>query len=447
MRVILSVFFSLCCISAFSQITSQQDGDWGDPDTWDCDCVPTSEDAGPIIVENNVVIDADIFLNEVVIANGGIVTINSGVTVTIKEDFTAIPLLVEAGGQLINNGTIDLISWAFTQGIIVDGILENSSTIDLADPSLLIFNSGSTYRHAFASGGDIPLANWDANSTCEITGLSGAAPAVPGNLNQTFGNFTWNTTSLATGPTFHLGAQLTTVNGDLRLLSTGGGQVRFSGNGGSGFALTIGGDLIVEGGMFFFVHSATSDAEVVVAGDFLQTRGTLGLSLTNSNAFTLQVGGNFEKTSGTLTAGSGTGAKNIVFAGNRTPQTYSVNTMPSSAQLNFRVASGAVLSLGESTALVTSGTAGSFTLSTGGTVQVASLSASGAIQGNIPQATKTFESGSTIIYNGTGPQFMSITIPTQVNTIIDNASGVSLAGNSTVGGNLTLANGNLSVGA
>src|SRR5690606_15149172 len=170
MRVILSAFFSLCFVTAFGQITSLSDGAWENSATWSCNCVPSSADVGPIIVAHAKNVTEDLSIDELVIANGGQLTIDQGITVTVEDDWISTPLLVEAGGQLINNGVIDLTS-VFIAGIIVDGVFENSSDIILGDPSFLIFNNGSTYRHNHASGGDIPLASWDPNSTVEITGL------------------------------------------------------------------------------------------------------------------------------------------------------------------------------------------------------------------------------------------------------------------------------------
>ncbi|MBX2970351.1 MAG: T9SS type A sorting domain-containing protein [Cyclobacteriaceae bacterium] len=62
--------------------------------------------------------------------------------------------------------------------------------------------------------------------------------------------------------------------------------------------------------------------------------------------------------------------------------------------------------------------------------------------------TRVFNSGSRIIYNGSAPQFMGSAHPNDVagvTTEIDNVSGVTLAADVTLGGNLILTNGNLSV--
>ncbi|MGE0772967.1 MAG: T9SS type A sorting domain-containing protein [Cyclobacteriaceae bacterium] len=433
-----------------AQINSVATGDWDDPNTWDCACVPDVNSFDDIIVNHNIAVTNDINLNRVTITNGNTVTINGGVTVTIEEDFVNTPLIINAGGALVNNGTLDLGSLLFFTPCDVSGTLESSSTITIFDPSVLVFNSGSTYRHNHASGGDIPVAIWDSNSTVEISGLTNTSPAAPNNLNQTFGNFTWNTPSMGSTSTFSLGGQLTNVQGNLTFLSTGTTPrvVRLA-NGGSGYSLNIGRDFILSGGTVFLTQSLSSATTITVgtisSGNFTHSGGNLSFAVTNSNEVNLDIAGHFSKSGGSLTSGSGTGARRIRFNGSGADQNYSVNLL--TAAFDFIVQSGAVLNLGTS-ALITSGTAGTFTLS--GTVRLGSTSSSGAIQAQIPMTTRTFNSGSTIAYNGSsGRQYIGSAHPTSsgVNVIVNNSSHVEHASgvDVTIGGNLTLTTGNIIV--
>src|SRR5690606_12393445 len=173
----------------------------------------------------------------------------------------------------------------------------------------------STYRHNFFSGGDIPLATWYPNSTCEISALNAGSPTSPGNLNQTFGNFTWNTPSL--GSTLSLGGQLTSISGNLRLVNTNAKVVSFA-SGSSGYTLTIEGDVLVEGGIYFLTQNLSSSSEIIIEGNYTHTAGNVLLAQNNSNDITVQLAGNFSKTGGSFGAGSGTGFKNIVFNGDGT---------------------------------------------------------------------------------------------------------------------------------
>lgn len=449
----LRIFLIAICLTSLStfsvaQINSVQDGDWDDPNTWDCACVPDVFSFDFIFVNHDVTITNDITLNLVTVTNGASVTINAGVTVIIEEDFANTPLIVDAGGLLFNNGTLDLASLLFFTPCEIYGVLENSSIIDIIDPFVLNFQAGSTYRHNYASGGDIPIVTWDVNSTVEISGLTNTDPVAPGNLNQTFGNFTWNTPSMGamTPPAvFSLNGQIQNIQGNLRFVSTGSpARIVRLGNSGSGYALSIGGDLIIEGGTIFLTQAMSSPTVISVNGNFSITGGNLSLSTSNNEAVTLELAGNFNKTGGGFTAGSGTGAKNFIFNGSGSDQNFSANVLGANSLLSFIVNSGAVLNLGTSP-IVTSGTAGAFILN--GIVKLGSTNASGAIQGNIPIANRTFNSGSRIIYNGSSAQFMGTAHPssTGVTAEIDNASGVTLAADVILGGNLILTNGNLSI--
>lgn len=443
--LLITVILLFGGVCTFAQINSVQPGDWDDINTWDCGCVPDVSSFDNIFVNHNVTITSDINLNLVTITNGSTVTINPGVTVTIEEDFTNIPLTIAAGGSLVNNGTLDLASLIFFTPCDIFGTLQSSSDILIADPSILVFQSGSTYRHSHASGGDIPVVTWDTNSTVEISGLTSAGPIAPGNLNQTFGNFIWNTPSMGATTTFSLGGQLQNVSGNLSFVSTGTPirNVRLA-SGGAGYNLLIGGNLTISGGTVTLAENLSTPSVIEVAGNFSMSGGNLSLGLTNSQPLSFEIAGNFTKSAGGFTAGSGSGQKNIVFNGSGSDQIYSVNVLAANAALSFTVASGAVLNLGTSP-IVTSGTTGQFI--NNGTVEVGSLNASGALQGNVPISNRVFNSGSRIIYNGSGAQFMGTAQPSAsgVITEINNSAGITLAADATVGGNLILNAGNLSV--
>ena len=122
------------------------------------------------------------------------------------------------------------------------------------------------------------------------------------------------------------------------------------------------------------------------------------------------------------------------------------------ATINFEVVNNSSLNMGTS---FFTGT-GSFTLASGSILGVGATDASGAIQlgtaaGNIRVGgSRTYNPGSTIVYNGTASQFIGSGHPPDagVNTIINNGNGntVALAANATIGGDLTLTTGSLSVG-
>jgi len=82
---------------------------------------------------------------------------------------------------------------------------------------------------------------------------------VPGNLNQTFGHFTWNTPGLTTS--LDLNGALSNVNGNLSILSTGSPFVYLGLSASTDVTINIGGDLIYGSGTYAYI---TRDSTVLV---------------------------------------------------------------------------------------------------------------------------------------------------------------------------------------
>jgi hypothetical protein len=377
--------------------------------------------------------------NQLVIENGGILRIVGSRTLTIIDDLSVTPLLINVGGLVQVAGTLDLETQMSVTPIQVNGTLENSSLVKSSNGSLLIFNAGSVYRHSNTSGGAIPTATWSLTSTCLISGFNGTSP--PTNLGQSFGNFTWNTPTFNRANGISLAGGLQTVNGNLTFISTGSTprQVRLD-NGGAGYNLSIGGNFVIQGGLVTLTQSQTTSTAVTIGGNLNISGGTLTLGITNNSAVDVLLNGNFQKTGGLIVRGTGSGSATIRFAGGL--QTYENDAAITSA-VNFSVESGSNLNL--STQSLT-GT-GTFTLNTGGTLQVGSVDLGGAIQvgtggGNIQVAgVRTYQTNSDIIYNGAGVQYMASGHPAAPNTTINNIDNVFLLSNITTNGELNLVEG------
>src|SRR5690606_11246389 len=114
----------------------------------------------------------------------------------------------------------------------------------------------------------------------------------------------------------------------------------------------------------------------------------------------------------------GAGVCQIIFENQTTPQTF-INESTINTDIDFVVASGSTLIVEDGHII---GPSGSFTLN--GTLILGSLDPTGSIQGNIPTPMRTFSSGSHIIYNGTGAQFMGSAHPSTsgVSVTIDNSN-------------------------
>lgn len=396
-----------------------------------------------ILSGHNVRVSANTNANQLVVASGGQLTINANRALTIVDDLAQTPLLVSAGGLVVVTGTLDLASQMVSTPCQINGTIQSTSYVASTNPATLVFNAGSLYSHLNRTGGIIPIATWNLTSTCVIGSLTGGNPTPPTNLGQAFGNFVWSTPSMGSTSTFSLNGALTTVNGNLTFVSTGGTPrvVRLD-NGGPGYTLNVGGNFVVQGGSVTLAQSQTTTTTVNVGGDLNISGGTLTLGTSNNSAIDIRLTGNFQKTGGVFDRGAspGSGAGTVRFVtGNHT---YTNNANITSA-VNFSVENGGNLNLG--TAFLT-GT-GTFTLNAGGILQVGSVDLTGAIQagttgGNIRvSGARTYQANSEIIYNGAGEQFMASGHPAAPNTTIDNLNNVFLLSNITINGTLSLVNG------
>jgi hypothetical protein len=298
--------------------------------------------------------------NQLVVEGGAILRVNATRVLTIVDDLTQTPLVVDVGGVISVNGTLDLQSQLTTTPCQINGQIQSNANVLVANPALLSFNSGGAYLHFHNTGGFVPLATWNINSECIIVGQKTKNSIAPGNLNQTFGNFTWNTPAMGATTTFSLNGGLQNVAGNLTFVSTGATakEVRLD-NGGPGYALNIGGNFIIQGGSITLTQAQTTTSSITIGGDLIQSGGTLTLGIANNSATDVFLNGNFQKTGGIFSRGTGTGAGTIRFDGGN--QTYSNNAVITSA-VGFSVESGSNLNLGTS---FLSGT-GAFTLNAGG---------------------------------------------------------------------------------
>ena len=422
----------------------------------------------------------------ITIQSGHTVNVPTGSTITIDQTTVAGTLQVDAGGGIIINAGAGTDLTISTGTLNVSGTfsLNNNATTSGTLITNTNFLSGSRYRHLWTSNvGVVPSATWNVNSTMEMAGFTLNDNLVAaGNWSQNFGNVEVNLANQTTGTTSADGF-LTTIAGNLIITSTGtagifrltntqpaivtiGGsffvngtsQARLSNSG--SLTLTVSGSLSIANTAILI--TARGGLSNITVGSFSMTStGSVNMAEQNLGVTTLNVRGNYSLASGTITKNGSAGAVvNINFIGTiptPTVQTYSISggsfDIASGRAYRFTVASGATVDCGTSTF---SG-AGTFALT--GELRVGSIDANGAIQtgalgGNLrTTGVRTYNSGSTIRYNGAAAQVIGNGYPTVtspgVNLIIDNASGVSLAAATPsvrVTGNLTLNNGILNIG-
>jgi Secretion system C-terminal sorting domain len=212
-----------------------------------------------------------------------------------------------------------------------------------------------------------------------------------GALNQTFGNFTWNSPSQALN--FSFAAAITTINGDFTVANTGSGSIILKNFGGGTTSTTV-------------------------AGDYIQTGGRLVI-VGSSESHNLNVRGNFDMSGGTLTRGGTPGATssaNVIFSGTAV-QAFTKTAGTISNAINFTINNNAKVDFGTS---VLSGSTGRFTLAIGGRIITANPNGLGAT-GSI-QMTRTYNSLADYEFQGAGTGVFTTSTPNTVRDLIINNS-------------------------
>ncbi len=441
--IITAIIIGLAFSTSGQTITSLGSGFWDAPGTWVGGVVPTN-------------------------ANSSLVTIASGHNVIVRNTETAVSisiannpasvLTVNAGGRIDISGTVTLGSAGNRGRMEVSGILQldDGSTINNASTLRLKILNGGTYRMNYSSGGVIYDAEFQTGSTIEFTGYNDASAVAPtlAVSPKSFYHFRWNCT--AQGNDIDLDGIISTIDGDFTVASTGPDFWFLLFSDGSDLTATINGNFLISNDSYVYLSGYSGNANVTfnVAGNtninldpgysFVLSgsggTGTLNLtgnlSINSPSASTLfnestgdgviNLLGDFDLSAGTLSK-AGSGASTLNFNGAFVHNFSNTGTISNS--VNYKVASLSTLNMG--TSFLTGN--GNFTLE--GTLQLGSTDLSGALQtgvsgGNVRvSGVRTYSSGSTIVYNGTGAQFIGNGFPSggDVNLSINNPSNVTLS--------------------
>jgi Secretion system C-terminal sorting domain len=321
--------------------------------------------------------------NDLVIESGAQLAMGNNINITLASGVAGNPTGAGIDGVLVieNNRVFDTDNANVLTN--VDGIIQNSGTVS-GTAARLSFSGGGTYIHA-RNGGSIPLASWNSASTCSVEGIINSAP---GNVAQTFGNFTWNSPSQSLN--FSFAGTLTTINGDFTVAATG------------------------AAGSIILKNFGGATTTTTVAGDYIQTGGRLVIVGTSEN-HTLTVRGDFNMSGGTLTRSGASGIALVNFGGTAV-QTFS-KTAPAiiSNLIDFRISNNASVDFGTS---VLSGSTGTFTLAAGGKIITANSNGLGAA-GSI-QMTRVFNSGADYEFQGPATGVFTTSTPNTVRDLIVN---------------------------
>ena len=415
-----------------------QTGDWGSNSTW----VSSPDNSNwyaatttPGVTATSVTVAHNITMNSNTTV--GNVTINSSTSLTI--------------------GSSAVLTFTAAKTFTVNGTLENTNPLktSIVNAGTVLFNSGSAYKLSANlstttnCSGIVPTATWNLASTLLITGLTTNVTAITG-IGQTFGNVTYNCPNQASAVGFTLGgAANLIINGTFSIINTGLGILQLTSSGNT--VNLVAGSYNQTGGTVYINNNAGSNgARILTVGDFNidNTAGTSTFYFANaasgktttgvlfiSKSMTVGSGANVYQTvaspPGTNTACihfNGASAQTITINGtlngvinDSIQNTYGVNLNTNYNVNNITFSSGD-LTTGSNTLNITGASSGS---------------------GNIVTSTS-----GTVIYGGASAQTISNFKNNAANNItINNAAGVSLSGNATVNGTLTLISGNLTVGA
>lgn len=394
---VMVLFFGVSWGQTTNDYRSRQTGNWNSTATWErfngtswvtATVTPTNTNANVITIQNahTVSITASVSVDQVVVAAGGQVNLNNNVTLSIT------------------NGTGNDFEVAGT-------FSRSTGTITIASGASFVFGDNGTYIHA-QNGGIIPTATWAASSTVRIEGTTSTDPT---GLNQSFGNFIWNAIGLGSNS---VNFNPTGIAGNLEINNgSATGQIIQT-----VASLSIGGDLIIGGGVFAIASGNSNTRVLTVSGNVTISEGSLLVKQNNNGGGTLNINGNLTHTGGTISR-SGSGGASINFSGSGSPQLFTSGGSVTNT-INWTVNSGAFLQMAASGTTVTGG--GTFTLSSGATLGITSpdgISTSGAM-GNIRvTGTRNYNTGANYVYNGSSNQSVGNGLPATVNSLIIANSG------------------------
>jgi hypothetical protein len=163
MKKLLFCFFLLPVLAvAQGTTTSVQDGDWDDPATWDCNCVPEVDNA---VVIHDVRIDGNTFLMQRVhVTPVGSLVMDQYFSVVIMD-------------TVINDGLMDLVGdidvdWALLNNstVLIEGVMHNDGVIAMGGPNALIALDDIGNYDVIEGEGRICVSNFSEN-TGTIHGL------------------------------------------------------------------------------------------------------------------------------------------------------------------------------------------------------------------------------------------------------------------------------------
>lgn len=403
--------------------------------------------SGHTILVNSKVTADQVVINEEgrLVADKGTLTITNGPGADLSgkgsvEINSTIILTKDAVAELENCILSDKAKFDLQGQLFVAGKFTNNGGKMQVESGHITIKDRATYEHAF-DGGSLPLATWAKNSYCEI---SGVCMTVPQNMNQSFGNFKWN--SQAQNIPVDLAEGIEHIQNDVFISSTGtrdvyldksgklkqitipgnlniqGGSVCISPN--ASDELTVKGNVIINSGMLAFnSNNSTQNSSMTIGGELNITGGTIDLnSAPASKKGTLNLQGNISVNStGLITETSRAEGGQINFVGNKKTQFIVVNNNIKN-KIDYNVMAGSTLRMDN---YILTGT-GDFNLNDGAGIMIGALTgiSKSEMSGNIQnKGNRNFSSKATYTYNGGAEQETGNALPSVVYALIVNNEG------------------------
>ncbi|MFA6541635.1 MAG: hypothetical protein WCT99_08525, partial [Bacteroidota bacterium] len=324
----------------------------------------------------------------------------------------------------------------------INGTLANAGAVIAGDT--LAFMNGSCYMHQ-VNGGTIPLARWDSNSTCRITGLTGKAPS---NGNQNFYHLVWDCPMQSSH--LNLGWNGNTIQGDITVISTGSSRWQLCApaagteNARTKAVVTMNGAINQTGGDFTSNGSSNGFTDIVIhtngnvnvsGGNFSVSRGSQGGTGTTQ----WYLHGDVSMSNATMQNSNAGGAKFIFANAGVTKLKFGPGNSVSAFPMQLQ--NGATLDLDTS---AISGN-GALTIDSGATVMTKHAK---GLDGNMKSTGKiSLSPYANFEFNGSGAQTTGMILPDTINDLgINNAFGITLTKKTRLQGGLKLIAGKLSLG-
>ncbi len=392
-----------------------------------------------------------------------VITIKSGSTVTISAALTIDQIVIEAGGILsLNSGIVLTLKKTVNPDLAVYGIFRNAGTLTYSGGSITTIFSGGTYQHNYTTtAGTIPTCTWNSGSTCEIYGYT-TNSAMPGGLNQTFDNLKWNCASqtnsvnMAGGFSSFTGnfivqstgtAELQMANGNYTLTITGnmtinGGVLNYCNVASKTITINQTGNLYINGGTLNFASGNNCVGNINLTGNYFQTGGSFNFGGGNSVVSSMVISGNFSQTGGVITTTGISAVGTVVFNG-AVAQSFTASGNTVTGSVDYTINSGVTVNMGTSAVF-----GRNFTLNSGGQIGIGSpdgITSSGS-SGNIQvSGTRSYNAGGYYLYNGTGNQVTGNGLPSTINKLtINNNTYLTLTSMTTVSSELSMLSGKYS---